>query len=205
MPMLTICAMQNVWIAKTDRMVYSMTADLLSILKDLFVNRSDCYCIQLKQGYSKISEPLTNEVLNQHIQGTITIGGYQLDANSRVKWLCFDIDPEKLADPKATAKQIIAVMREKTEDEDGAETPRLWDNTIILEASRYPDQSYHIWTLFMQPVKAKVARWIALQILELANLNPKIIEVFPKQNEITSERPYGNFVKLPFGKHQVEQ
>jgi hypothetical protein len=57
--------------------------------------------------------------------------------------------------------------------------------------------------LFLIPVKAKVARWIALRTLELAKLNPKTIEVFPKQEEITPERPFGNFVKLPFGKHQV--
>jgi hypothetical protein len=35
--------------------------------------------------------------------------------------------------------------------------------------------------------------------------NPKQIEVFPKQDEVTPERPYGNFVKLPLGKHQVEK
>ena len=38
----------------------------------------------------------------------------------------------------------------------------------------------------------------------MANLNPKQMEVFPKQDELSPEKPYGNFVKLPFGKHQVE-
>lgn len=155
-------------------------------------------------GYVKVPNPLTDAILQQHLDYETTIGSYQLDTNSYVKWFCFDLDPEKLSDPKETAQQILAVMREKTEDEDGVETPRLWDNTIILEASRYPDNSYHIWTLFMQPVKAKVARWLALRILEIANLSPKQIEVFPKQNEVTPERPYGNFVKLPLGMHQVE-
>jgi hypothetical protein len=55
----------------------------------------------------------------------------------------------------------------------------------------------------MLPVKAKVARWLGLRVLELANLNPKMVEVFPKQDEITQDRPFGNFVKLPFGRHQV--
>ena len=73
-----------------------------------------------------------------------------------------------------------------------------------MEASRYPDPSYHIWVLFEEPVKAKVARWLGLCILEMSGLSPKLVEVFPKQEEVTPERPFGNFVKLPLGKHQVE-
>ena len=183
-----------------------MTADLLSTLKDLFVNRSDCYCIQLKQGYSKISQPLTDEVLQQHLDGKTTVGSYQLDLNNLVKWLCLDIDPEKNIDPdpKATAKKILSILMQKTKDKEGNETPRTWPNCIILEASRYPDVSYHIWLLFLIPVQAKAARWLGHRILEMANLSPKQIEVFPKQDTLTPQTPYGNFVKLPFGKHQVE-
>jgi len=182
-----------------------MTADHLSTLKDLFVNRSDCYCIQLSSGgYSKIPKALTDQKLQEHLDGKTTIGTYQLDQNSLVKCSCFDLDPETLPNPQATAKQILEALRERVEDEDGNKSPRIHDSSIILEASRYPDPSYHIWILFLVPVKAKVARWIALRLLEIANLNPKQVEIFPKQNEVTPERPYGNFVKLPFGKHQVE-
>lgn len=180
---------------------------LREALKNLFVNRTECYCLQLKQGYTKVAEPLTDAVLEQHLAGQVTVGSYQLDKDSLVKWTCFDLDPEKLSDPKAIAKQIINVLLEmkKETDKDGVvtEKPRVSPNCIVLEASRYPDPSYHIWLLFLNPVKAKVARWLALRTLELAKLNPKLIEVFPKQEEITLEKPFGNFVKLPFGKHQV--
>lgn len=183
-------------------------------LKHLFVNRTDCYCTQLTSGrYQKIDAPLTDQQLTQHLKGELTVGSYQLNQQSQVKWFCYDLDPEKLADPKQTAQQILAAMRQKTSTDtqtakqQTAQQPQplIWDNSIILEASRYPDNSYHIWIPFMTPVTAKVARWLALRILELAQQNPKTIEVFPKQNEVTTERPYGNFVKLPFGLHQVEQ
>jgi hypothetical protein len=121
-----------------------------------------------------------------------------------VKGLCLDIDPEKNIDPKATAKQILNILLQKIKDKEGNEIPRIWPNCIILEASRYPDQSYHIWLLFLIPVQAKAARWLGHRILEMANLSPKQIEVFPKQDTLTPQTPYGNFVKLPFGKHQVE-
>lgn len=197
-------ALQNAWIAKPNGWFTQMTADLLSVLKDLFVNRLDCYCIQLKQGYSKISEPLTDQILQQHLDGKTTVGSYQLDLNNLVKWLCLDLDPEKLSDPKETAKQILSILLQKTKDKEGNERPIVWPNCIILEASRYPDPSYHIWLLFLIPVQAKAARWLGIRILEMANLSPKQIEVFPKQDALTPQTPYGNFVKLPFGKHQVE-
>ncbi len=177
----------------------------LNLLKRLFVNRTDCYCIQLKQqGYTRITEPLTDEVLLRHLNGDMTVGSYQIDVYNCVKWLCFDFDPEKLPIPKGAVKQVLSIMLEKQKGENGTKTPRIWPNSIILESSRYPDPSYHIWVLFQDAIKAKAARWLGLYILEMAGLSPKQVEVFPKQDEVTLERPFGNFVKLPFGKHQVE-
>lgn len=178
----------------------------VALFEQKFVNRTDCYCKQLPTGgYTRIDQPITLQILKQHLDRKITIGSYQLDKTNKVKWLCFDIDPEKFSDPQAIVKQLLSVMRRKIKDKTEEEKPLIWDNALILEASRYPDPSYHIWILFLIPLKANVARWIALHILKKANLNPKLVEVFPKQNEITPERPYGNFVKLPFSKHQVEQ
>ncbi|MEM3551671.1 MAG: hypothetical protein QXV01_11345 [Candidatus Bathyarchaeia archaeon] len=92
---------------------------------------------------------------------------------------------------------------EKKREADGVERPRIWSHAVLLEASRYPDPSFHVWVLFSVPTHAKVARWLGLRILELAGLSPRDVEVFPKQTELTPERPYGNFVKLPLGKHQA--
>jgi hypothetical protein len=176
------------------------------LLNKLFVNRTDCHCIQLATGgYARINKPITLDLLNRHLRGEVTVGSYQLDTENRVKWFCFDLDPEKLVSPKTTAQKILQVTRTETTGENGKKTQRIPDHALVLEASRYPDDSYHIWVLFQTPVKAVVARWLAYRILELAKLDPKKIEVYPKQNETTPDRPYGNFVKLPFGKHQVEQ
>ncbi len=178
----------------------------LQLLKNLFVNRSDCYCIQLPTGgYTKISEPLTDTKLQEHLDGKTTVGTYQLSKDGFIIYFCYDIDPEKHTDPQAIAKTILSVLRAKIEDQDGKLTPRIWDQAIILEASRYNDNSYHIWVLFKQPVKAAIARWLAQQLLSITEIPASTIEIFPKQNELSPDRPYGNFVKLPFGKHQVEQ
>jgi hypothetical protein len=184
-----------------------MATNILSdALERLFVNRDECYCVQTKNGYAKIEEPLTDDVLQKHLEGILTVGSYQLNRENHVKWLCLDFDPEKLGQEtqQATLK-VLEVLFEEKEVEPGKKQPRIWKKAVLLEASRYPDPSYHIWILFLIPVLAKVAQWLGYRIVELAGLNPKLVEVFPKQTELAAERPFGNFVKIPLGMHQVAQ
>jgi hypothetical protein len=179
--------------------------ETVKLLGDLFVARRDCYCVQLEHGYSKVDEALTDDVLREHIQGKRTVGSYQLTKDNFVKWLSFDLDPEKLSDPRETASKILHTCFEEKEEADGRKRPRIWRKAVLLEASRYADPSYHVWILFEPAILAKVAYWLGFKILELANLNPKEVEVFPKQTQLTIDRPYGNFVKLPLGLHQIER
>lgn len=175
-------------------------------LLEKFVTRNDVFAVQqAKGGYVKVEAPLTLEAIKKHLEGRWTIGTYQLSVDSRVKWICFDLDPEKLSKPEEAAKKILGVCLEAVKGKDKVERPRVWRHSLLLEASRYPDSSYHVWILFLVPVPAKVARWLGLRILELAGLSPKHVEVFPKQNAISDISPYGNLVKLPLGLHQVER
>ena len=187
----------------------SYTEGFLRKYHDLFVNRDDVYAVQnADRTYTKIDQPLTYAVLREHLQGKITVGAYQLDKNNLVKWLVFDIDPGKYSnpkEPKETARKILNVVFEKKKELDGIERPRIWPHAVLFEASRFPDESYHIWIFFLLPTRARIAKWLALRILELANVSPKEVEVFPKQTELTEERPYGNCVKLPLGFHRVER
>ncbi len=177
------------------------TPDTLELLQSLFVQRFDSYAVQQPNGqYIRVQQPLTREILEQHREGKITIGAYQLDPQNMVKTLIWDLDPEKLEDPKATADKILTECINKPDPKE----PRFYKQSILLEASRYPDPSYHIWVFFWPvSVNAAVARWFGLKILEHANLSPKTVEVFPKQTELTETRLFGNFVKLPLGKHQA--
>ncbi|MHA1631371.1 MAG: TOTE conflict system archaeo-eukaryotic primase domain-containing protein, partial [Candidatus Freyarchaeota archaeon] len=176
--------------------------EIVSEMFRLFINRMDCYAVQTSRGYVRVEEPLTSRVLLQHLQGEKTVGAYQLNPkDNTVKYLCFDLDPEKLDDPRETARRIIQVCFEKPD----GEHPRIWGHSLLLEASRYPDPSYHVWIFFLVPFPAKAARWLGYRILELADLDPRKAEVFPKQDELTEDRPFGNFVKLPLGFHRVEK
>jgi len=173
---------------------------IASALQRLFVNRHDDYAVQQPNGqYHRAEEPLSLDVIKQHLEGKVTVGAYQLNEFNCVKYLCFDLDPETLKSPFSTAKKILDVLLEEDK-----EKPKIWSKAVLLEASRYPDNSYHLWIFFDPTVPAKIAKWLGYRILELANLNPKSIEVFPKQTTLTKDRPFGNLVKLPLGLHQVE-
>ena len=177
--------------------------NLANNIKALFINRIDCYCVQTQKGYVKVDDPLTDSVLERHFKGEITVGSYQLNRDNLVKWICFDLDPEKLKDPNKAAVKILSVCFEEKEEADGRKRPRIWKKAILLEASRFPDPSFHIWIFFSIAIPAKVAQWLGYRILEFAGLSPKEVEVFPKQTELTADRAFGNFVKLPLGKHQT--
>lgn len=172
------------------------------LFRTLFVNRVDTYARQNEDGtYTRIEQPLTTYVLARHLAGEITVGAYQLDENNLTKYLCFDLDPEHLSEPRETVEKILVQCLNKPTPE----APRFYRQSVLLEVSRYPDRSYHIWVLFAPSIPAKVARWLGLKILEYGNINPKTVEVFPKQAELTKDRAYGNFVKLPLGFHRVEK
>lgn len=165
-------------------------------LYSLFVNRKDDYAQQTKNGkYIRSEQPLTPEVLQRHLKGEITVAAYQLNKENKVKELTFDIDPEHNQDPLGTAKKLVNACLEKK---------RFYPKSVWLEASRYPDPSYHVRILFSIPVLASVARWIGIKLLTFADVNPNTIELFPKQKEIDPDG-FGNCIKLPLGLHQREK
>jgi len=160
-------------------------------IRELFIHREDTYALQQPKGYLRIEQPLTSEVLKQHLEGKQTVGVYQLDPKTQTaKWICFDVDPERTKDPRQTAFQIAKVSVDAFNK-----------NSVLIEASRYPDPSYHVWVFLEPAMDAKVARFLGQKILRLL-VDGSTIELFPKQ-ETVDPNGFGNLVKLPLGLHQV--
>ena len=65
------------------------------ILK-LFVHRKDVFSKQQKTGvYWPEKKPLTEEIIQQHLNGEISVGVYCLNTDNTVKWACIDLDIKK--------------------------------------------------------------------------------------------------------------
>lgn len=179
---------------------FNKNTDTIYLQRDLlrlFVFRDDAYGEQAQDGsYFKVNACISDQLLQNHIDGKITIGVYTLNTENKVRWMCFDVD----AHPKeGDTDEDILQKQQRSEQEknalcsffDGAEVP------YLLEASGTPF-SYHIW-VFLKPVKAIKAREFGKQILK--ELGIKKMEVFPKQVQI-SRKGYGNLVKLPLATHR---
>lgn len=162
----------------------------------VLLNRTDTYAEQNSngKGYFRVPVEISDKLLDDHIKGNLTIGGYCLNTNNEVANIVFDIDahpdksdtsPESLLARQQEAEQDLLKLRSFL---DMVKIP------YILEASGSP-HSYHVW-IVLKPVNASTAKEFGKQILRDAGVK---CEMFPKQSVIRRNDGYGNLVKLPFG------
>jgi hypothetical protein len=149
---------------------------------DLFVGRTDCYSKQLEKGYLAVKNPITLEIIKQHLLGTITIGVYQLLENV-VKWGCLDFDLNTLEDFENAKKLFNHLVK-------------LGLNPL-MEMSGGGNYKCHIW-VFSDTTAVKMQEFLK-GVCDKLNIYPH--EIFPKQTYV-KEGDYGNLVKLPLGIHR---
>lgn len=155
----------------------SQISNTIDLFRKRFVQREDCYPIQLGDlgGYTVIREPLTDAVIAEHLQGATTIGLYS-SSNGTTKWLCIDIDTLNKAELSKVQQRVS----------------RLGIPFLTEFSGR---KGYHIWIFFDKPYPNRIARALSQEISSRH-------EIFPKQDHIETGK-LGNLVKAPLGKHQV--
>lgn len=155
-----------------------------ALLKRL-IHRKDCYATQWDngQGYWRKKEPLTEEVLQKHLMGAITVGAYQLVPDNTVKWGVLDFDEDTHED---WLEAFNAFELLKTQG-----------YGCILEKSAGGVYRAHVWLLPPKPIPAAQMKAFLESFCKDNNFRPH--EIFPKQTELSKDRPFGNLVKLPFG------
>jgi hypothetical protein len=164
-----------------------------SELLDQFINRYDSFAEQTHdgKGFFKVPATVTQQLLQNHADGKITIGAYTLNLDNNVRWFCYDVDAhENEEDTETTLKE--KQIQAETDKDTICKFFADYSVPYILEASGTP-YSYHIWVL-VNPVSAAIAKDFAESILKFLDLDH---EVFPKQTKLKSKQGYGNLVKLP--------
>ena len=148
---------------------------------DLLINRKDVFCTQEKSGrYSKVNMHVTEKAISEHLKGNITIGTYQLNQESKVKWLCFDIDSHPK--PDYTSEEV-----KKCNEEADEKKGILWNFLTLhgipftFETSGSP-HSYHFW-IFLEPVEAEKAYNFGHDIRKALKWKSSEVEIFPKQKQ----------------------
>ena len=152
------------------------TQKVVSLFRDRFVQREDCYPLQRADGqYGLVRSCLTDEAIIGHLKGKHTIGLYTAQDGTS-KWVCIDID---ILEPNT----VLAVRESLGE----------FEIPCLTEFSG--NKGFHLWIFFGQPFPNRIARALGQAVTSNH-------EVFPKQDQIPPNG-YGNFVKAPLGVHQV--
>ena len=196
-------------LADEDGQVKTVISDAcLQSMLQLFAGRENAYARQWANeqgasGYSLVNEPLTPAALKNHLQGSYTLGMYQLDSESKVGWIVFDLDISKehrneLLNPEFKS-WVSALLLEKTGEI--AKLLSVYQIPCSIESSGY--KGYHVWVFLEQKTSANLAKAFAERIAAQIPMDglPLQLEVFPKQSTI--KQGYGNLVKLPYGIHRL--
>lgn len=165
-------------------------------INKVLLNRTDTYAEQNPDGsgYFRVASEISDKLIDNHIAGNITIGGYCLNKSNEVSNIVFDIDAHP---DKADNTPEALILRQQEAEQDLIKLQTFLDKVdlpYITEASGSP-HSYHIW-LVLKPVKAMIAKAFGKEIMNDAGIK---CEIFPKQGSLRKNDGYGNLIKLPFG------
>jgi hypothetical protein len=137
--------------------------------------------------YAPVKQPLTEEIIQNHLDGKIILGAYQLSQKNEVNFIAWDIDSVDRSIARKHAEQIISKLK---------------DFPYAVEVSG--GKGYHIFIFLSEPMPADRAKQIAEFVRDSSGI-PKIgashVEAFPKQKALSKTTPYGNLIKIPLGLH----
>ncbi len=161
-----------------------ISRDLCSLFLDRFVNRTDVYNRQWCQGedfgYAATYEPVTLDLITQHLLGAVTLSLPALSSESTCKWVAWDSDAADGAiDALADVLQSHgwhAIREAKREARDG-----------------------HLWVLFDKPVPSVHAIRFGACFERAAGIAKGSIEFFPKQPRAAK---VGSALRAPLGIHR---
>ena len=142
--------------------------------------------------YNPIEVELTEENIQDHVNGTTTLGSYQLIQGSNVvKWFGWDVDSVDIKEARDIVEKI---------------TKRLGDIPHAVEFSGR--KGYHILIFLNEPMLAGDAKTIAQRVRDAEGFKATgetHVECFPKQDILSRDRPKGNLLKIPLGIHPVSR
>ena len=134
-----------------------------------------------------IKEQVLGSHYGLHLAGKVSLGIYPLKTDGNIRWCAIDIDKNQIELGITTVKCLGSMGM---------------TSGVYLERSRR--KGFHVLVLFSDWVAAPQARRVMKFALHQAGL-PKTTEIFPKQDRLTSDTPFGSYLNLPyFGNYNPE-
>lgn len=144
--------------------------------------------------------PLTPDVWLQHLYGNIHVGVYPMLKRGEecvVRWVCIDVDRKGGWDEaKPIARDILAAAKMMG---------------IPAQLERSKGKGAHIWIFLDDYTDARSIRAVARHLVERSGHKVKgsgkgsEIAIYPKQDELGPDDPYGNLVFAPWAGRIVRE
>ncbi len=154
------------------------TAEKLEIFRKLFAGLPHAYgTYNLVSGLARqVKAPVTDKVILGHLMGRQPYGIYLL-VKHRIRAIAVDFDSEN--------RQTVV---------DFVDRAKHYGISAYVERSK--SKGYHAWIFFEEEgVLAEKARLVIRHLLtEIGEPNT---EIFPKQDAVDNNTPYGNFINAP--------
>jgi hypothetical protein len=145
---------------------------------ELFFIRRDAYGLEKPSGWKTVKQPVTIDLIKQHLNGEPCLGAHAISPENQCKWIGWDLDTKE----KADVVYSRAIKR--------------YPKTAVLLNST-GGRGYHIRVFFNRSILAEDANRLARELVE----GIEGVEYYPKQAWI-SKQGFGNFMRLPLGKHR---
>ncbi|MBT3217820.1 MAG: hypothetical protein HN348_01905 [Proteobacteria bacterium] len=192
----------------TDPLLMPDRADLVRFLH-LFGGREDVHARQWSDpggrgGYSPIKAPLTPDLAQSHLAGSVTLGVYPIRLDGTVNFFALDLDIRKAALQRAAGdEQEFARLRHVVHQGglDVLQQLNGYGLPLLLEDSGFKGR--HLWGFLERPLPASLVHKFGTGLLRRLVLDSDDLsmEFFPKQGKICKDG-LGNLIKLPLGIHR---
>lgn len=190
-----------------EECVISTAPDFVQAYLKVFGGREDVYgkeelTANRKRCVEQVAEPLTEQVIKEHLKGICTISTYVQRSNYTVKYLVIDVDISKRVFLQGTESDIIAQYLPKA--------AQVADNILkvldkmglkgYLEYSGF--RGYHIWIFFTEWIPT---RYVCMLTDIIDSQRDKTeesvnVEYFPNKGKLRNGS-FGQTMKLPLGFH----
>lgn len=143
----------------------------------LFQGRTDVWGALRGQA---IKESVTLAHYRNHLAGNVSLGIYPLRPDGRIRWCAVDVDIQDSAPSLRVLAALCSLGLRQG---------------VYLERSK--SKGFHIIIILSDWAQAAHVRRMAKAALRDAGL-PQTTEVFPKQDRLTTDTPWGNYLNLPY-------
>ncbi len=185
----------------------AVTSELIQEYLRVFAGREDTYAKEelgfgKKRCLEQVAEPLTEDVVKEHLLGKYTVSTYVQRSNQTVKYLVIDVDISKKAFLNVDVTEVIQKTLPKA-----AETVQMILRVLKrMGLKGYVEESgfrgYHIWIFFTEWIPTRYAVMLT-EVIEgkLECREEEVtIEYFPNKGRIRGGS-FGQTIKMPGGIH----